>query len=149
MRDRGLAELARLAVAGVTVDLATSRLPLEEYLARCARAWLTWSPEGLGWDCFRHYEAAACGSVPLINQPSILRHAPLLDGVHCFFYEIEGDGLQRTVRRALADKDALRRMAEAARAHVLQCHDRAALCRYVIDSCLGAEGTESAAAPLG
>jgi hypothetical protein len=136
VRERGLAALATLREAGVVVDLATERLPRQEFLARAARAWLTWSPEGLGWDCFRHYEAAACRSVPLINPPPLLRHAPLLAGEHCLHYEIEGDGLVRAVRAALADKPRLASMAEAGRAHVLRHHTHAALCRYILASCL-------------
>ncbi|MFO1057540.1 MAG: glycosyltransferase [Dongiaceae bacterium] len=136
VRERGRAALSALAAEGLRVDLATERLPRAEFLARMARAWLTWSPEGLGWDCFRHYEAAACWSVPLLNPPPLLRHAPLRAGEHCLHYEIEGDGLARAVRAALQDKPRLARIAAAARAHVLRHHTQAALCAHVLLSCL-------------
>ena len=73
-RAPGLAQLARLAAAGIKVDIARERLPRPLFLERCARARIVWSPEGLGWDCFRHYEAAACASVALINEPTIQRY---------------------------------------------------------------------------
>jgi hypothetical protein len=138
VRERGREALAALAASGVTVDLATERLPRAEFLARMGRAWLTWSPEGLGWDCFRHYEAAACWSVPLLNPPPLLRHAPLLAGEHCLHYEIEGDGFARAAGAALQDKARLARIAAAGRAHVLRYHTQAALCAHMLQSCLGA-----------
>src|SRR4029079_6512621 len=77
VRRRGLAELIALRDNGVRVDIPDNNLPLEDYLARCARAWLTWSPEGYGFDCFRTYEAAICGSVPVISRQTVDRYKPL------------------------------------------------------------------------
>ncbi len=67
IRQAGLLQLRALQASGVRVDIADAPVPRREFLARCARAYLVWSPEGLGWDCFRHYEAAMCGAVPVIN----------------------------------------------------------------------------------
>jgi hypothetical protein len=134
VRTRGLAELKALAAQGVVVDIPDQRLPPAEFYARCAAAWLVWSPEGLGWDCFRHYEAPACGSVPLINHPPVDRHAPLLGGQHALYYDVEPGGLTRAVTAALADQPALARMAEAGRTQVLANHTPAALARYVVES---------------
>jgi len=136
VRERGIAQLRALADAGFAIDVPEHTLPLPEFFERCARAWLTWSPEGLGWDCFRHYEAAACGSVPLISQPAIERHRPLLHGVHALYYDIEDDGLTRAVREALANKDRLRAIAAAARPHVMTHHTEAGLCRYIAETAL-------------
>jgi hypothetical protein len=47
VRSAGLQELLALRERGVIVDIPEQRLPRAEFLARCARAWLTWSPEGL------------------------------------------------------------------------------------------------------
>lgn len=137
VRSRGFKELQELRRRGYVVDIPDQPLPPAEFLQRCARAWLTWSPEGLGWDCFRHYEAAACGSAPLINQPPIERHRPLRDGEHAIYYDVEEGGLIRAATAALADKPRLRRIAEAARAHVLAHHTNAALVRYVVEATLG------------
>lgn len=137
VRERGLAQLQALAEAGLRVDMPDRLLPLEEFYERCARAWLVWSPEGLGWDCFRHYEAAACFAVPVISQPTIERHRPLRHGEHALYYEVEGDHLTRTIRAALADTERLRAIARAGRAHVLQHHTEPALCKYVAETVLG------------
>jgi hypothetical protein len=133
-RARGLAELRALADQGVAVDLPDGPLPRPEFYRRCAAARMVWSPEGLGWDCFRHYEALACGAVPMINQPSIDRHAPLIAGEHALYYDPEPGGLTRAVLAALADKPVLARIADAGRAHVLAHHTPHAIARYVVET---------------
>ena len=132
LRARGLDELKALERRGVTLDIPGAPLPRPEFYQRCGAARLVWSPEGLGWDCFRHYEAGACGSVPLINQPWLDRHAPLIGGEHALYYDVEPGGLARAVTAALADKDALARIAAAAQAHVMAHHTPRALAAYVV-----------------
>ena len=143
VRGSGLRQLRELAAAGFKVDIAGEPLPRAEFFRRCARAWLVWSPQGLGWDCFRHYEAAACASVPLINQPTIRRYRPLRDGEHALYYPVEEDGLTRTVLAALKDLPRLASMSVDARAHVLKYHTHLALCEYVIEQCIGKRGEPS------
>ncbi len=133
VREQGLSELHSLAGRDVRVDIPEAGLPFEEFVLRMARAWLVWSPEGGGWDCFRHSEICVAGSVPLINYPTIRRHRPLIEGVHCFFYGIEG-GLARTIEAALADKPRLLTMANAARAHVLAYHSYPQIARYIVEA---------------
>jgi hypothetical protein len=152
-RAAGLPELRALARDGVRIDLPTERLDRREFYRRCARAWITWSPEGYGWDCFRHYEAGLCESVPLMNRPSIVRHAPLRAGEHALYYELLPGDLARTARAALEDRAGLGRMATAARDHVLRYHTLERLCQHVVRSCLtgagmpGAESPQAAVAP--
>ena len=136
VRRRGLAELRALESEGVSVDAPAERLPVKDYLDRVARARLTWSPEGYGWDCRRTYEAAACGSVPLVNRPTIHRHAPFRDGEHCFQYDVEEGGLTRAIRWALSDEARLARMGAAARRHMLQHHTHRRMCAYIVETCL-------------
>ena len=134
LRTQGLAELHALAAKGVLVDAPETPLPAQTFYERCAEAHLVWSPEGFGWDCFRHYEAPACGSVPLINQPTIERHAPLIAGVHALYYDPEPGGLTRAVETALSDRAALARIATAGQAQVMAHHTPQALARYVVDA---------------
>jgi hypothetical protein len=138
VRERGVAELKALAAEGVRIDIPEGRLPRSEFYKRCAEAWLIWSPEGYGWDCFRHYEAPACGTVPVQNLPSIRRHAPTHDGEHAFFHGPEEGELARTIRTALRDKDRLVRMAAAAKAHMTRYHTGEAIARHVIETTLEA-----------
>jgi len=131
-RRAGLGELLALKEQGVRVDLPEERLNLPQFLARASAAYLTWSPEGLAHDCFRHYEVAACGSVAVINTPGIERYRPLEADVHAIYYGVEPGGLRQAVLRALEQKERLRAMGEAARLHVLQFHTHEALARYVL-----------------
>jgi hypothetical protein len=147
VRASGMRELAQLRERGVAVDIPQGRLTPAEFYQRAARAWLVWSPEGLGWDCFRHYEALACGSVPVINQPTIERHRPLIAGEHAFYYDPSPGELTQIIMAALADKARLRTMAEAGRSHVLRHLTQEALASYVVEATLGADG-DDAATPL-
>ena len=135
VRGEGLRYLEELRDEGFLIDLhptTQGHLPQEEFLRRCAQAWLVWSPEGAGWDCSRHYWAPLVGSVPLMNHPDTRRHQPLIDGVHGFYYGIEGDDIKRVARLALSDKDRLRKMVAAGGPFVRQHHTHAALADYMI-----------------
>jgi Glycosyl transferases group 1 len=136
IRSRGLAELRALHGNGAQIDIPDRPLPAKEYYQRCARAWLVWSPEGFGWDCFRHYEAPACWSVPVINSPTIERYCPLIGGKHAIYYDPEPGGLTRAIISALHDKPRLTQIAQAARAHVVAHHTPAAIARYVVRTTL-------------
>jgi hypothetical protein len=136
VRARGMDELIALRAKGYTIDIPESPLPLDEYLKRCARAWLTWSPEGFGYETFRTYEASVCVSVPVLNSPPNERYKPLRHGVHCFYHEVEPGGLTRTIEQALGDRDKLQTMARAAREFVLSEHTFTALGRHVAETTL-------------
>jgi len=135
VRKRDYPKLLSLVESGVRVDVPSEKLSREEYYRRCAASWLVWSPEGSGWDCFRHYEAAYCRSVPVMNSPTIHTHQPLRDYEHAFYYD-ERKPLDHVVMSALADKDKLLQMAEAGHRHVELHHTHEALCRMIIDSAL-------------
>lgn len=136
VRSDGLAQLRELATRGVKVDIAEERLSSAEYHRRLSEAWLAWSPSGLGWDCYRHYEAPQCLAVPVMNYPTIARDRPLQDGVHAIYYAPEGNALSAAIEAALADKEKLKRMAVAARAHVRANHVGAAFCERVLSLAL-------------
>ncbi len=135
-RRSGIAELKGLLAKGIKVDIPEQRLPKAEFYRRMAKAWLAWSPAGMSWECFRTGEAAQCLAVPLINYPTVERYMPLLDGEHAFYYGVEAGGLTRAVETALADKQKLKRMAVAAREHVLTHHTPRAIVDHVIETAL-------------
>lgn len=134
VRRTGLAELKALAARGVKVDIPEEPLPREEFYRRLSRAWLAWSPAGFGWECNRTAEAAQCLTVPVLNMPTIERHRPLREGEHAVFYSVEPGGLTRAVEAALADKERLKRIAVAARAHVLAHHTTTAIAAFIIET---------------
>lgn len=139
VRAAGLLELERLRDLGYRIDQPTERLPYDKFMERMSHSWLAWSPEGMGWDCYRHYESGIVQTVPVMNHPSILRHAPLLNGEHGVYYDVEQGGLERAVVAALADKDRLRKIAEASRDHVFAHHTRKAYCDHILRSALAPE----------
>lgn len=145
VRERGMRELIPLRDAGYRIEICEGGLSPADYLERCSRAWLVWAPQGYGWDCFRSYEAAFAGSVPLISRQTIERHQPLNDGEHAVYYDLEPGALARAVQRALENRERLLAMAQAARQHVLRYHTSAALARYVVQSALAAAGRPSPA----
>jgi hypothetical protein len=136
VRRQGMRELLALREQGVTLDVPQGKLPLDEFYRRAAAARLVWSPEGFGWDCFRHYEAPMCGSVPLINNPTIERHQPLIGGKHAVYYDIEPGGLTRAVLAALADHDRLAAMAAEAKMVVERHHTPMAIARHILETTL-------------
>ena len=136
VRERGASELVQLANKGLRIEIGDAHMSSSDYLARCARSWLVWAPEGYGWDCFRPYEAALVGSVPLISRQTIERHMPLVESEHCIYYDLEIGELTHAVRRALKNRVHLVKMAEAARAHVLRHHTPKALAQHVAHSTL-------------
>jgi hypothetical protein len=135
LRTAGWAALERLRTRGVHVDLSPGGVPRPEYLRRMAAARLAWSPEGFGWDCFRHYEALAAGAVPVISRAGVERYCPLVEGTHCLYYDPEGDDLERVVTAALAEPVRLAAMAAAGREHVMRHFTHRALCRHVATAC--------------
>jgi hypothetical protein len=136
VRDAGIRELLALRDRGVSVDLPNARLTLDEFLRRCGQARLVWSPQGFGHDCFRHYEAAACGSVPLISRSPIEQYAPFRDGETAIFYDPEPGGLTRRVVSALERREELRVMGMAARGHVLAFHSAKARVDHMVATVL-------------
>lgn len=140
IRRQGLAVLESLRAQGYAIDVALGGVSGREYFERCAASWLTLSPEGYGWECFRHYEASLCRSVPVMNFPGICRHQPLVDRVHGFLYPIEGDGLRQTLVTALSDKAVLRTMAAEAARHVLAHHTHARIVEHILAAVLGDTG---------
>jgi hypothetical protein len=134
-RFEGVRHLEELREEGYRIDLHVTAegenpLPRPEFRRRCAEAWLVWSPEGADGD--RAYEAPVTGSVPLLNLPEVRRYRPLLDGVHGFYYGVEGDDIKRAVRLALQDKERLRQMAREGDALVREFHTHRALADYMI-----------------
>jgi hypothetical protein len=132
-RLAGIGQLERLKSEGFKIDIATERLSHDEFIQRCAQAYLVWSPEGFGWDCYRHYEVGMAGSVPLMQSPPIHCYAPFMNDEHAIYYYVEGDHLAVRVRQALQNRVRLAGMGQAARQHILKWHTHGALSRYVIE----------------
>ena len=112
---------------------------MADYMERCAQALIVWAPAGYGWQCFRTYEAALCGAVPLLSRATIEQYHPLLDGVHALYYDVEPGGLTGAIKTAFKDRRRLMEIGAAARDHVLAHHTPAAIASHIVE-----EGLKSA-----
>jgi len=114
------------------------RLGREEFWKTLSESRLCLSPPGMGWDCWRHYEAMGLGAVPMMPYPTILQHHPPIDGEHCFYFAPELGGLTRALDHAFSTPTRLPHMAGAGRDLVLQHHTFPKLRDYVINETLAA-----------
>ena len=138
LRGRLLEEVKGWAARTGRRVLLRGRLPRQEYLRCLAASRLTLSPPGMGWDCWRHYEAMLAGSVPLLTFPTILQYRPAVDGEHCFYFAPDAGGLTRCLEKALASPERLPAMAAAGRQLVMDHHLFSKLRDYVINETLAA-----------
>ncbi len=135
---------------GVRVATPATRLSQKEFLQWCGASHLVWSPEGRGWDCFRHYEAAAAGSVPVMNNPWISPFQPFGHRHAGLYYRSavdqgraarefaggladDGRGLVETVEAALKDRERLAEMADTARRHAAAHHTHEKIVDHIIE----------------
>lgn len=135
-RRASLDMVQRLSSEGYRLKIVESHLPFEEYLWLMSRSWLTLSPQGYGYNGFRHYEAMLVGSLPLINRsdPPIVndfRH-----GDNCFLYSMARGDLLDVIRSALTNKGRLLQMAVALRNQVIENHSIRAVGSYLLQQVL-------------
>lgn len=136
VRESGLPQLLRLRDEGYRVDIPEQRISKDEFLKRASQALVCWSAEGHGYECFRTYEVAAAGSVPLMNYPTIWRHKPFHHGVDGLYYGVEEDSLYTVVRSALEDRPRLAEMGRRARDKVAAHHTYSALAKHIVETAL-------------
>lgn len=132
IRKAGRDALLKLQAEGFRVHISEEHYPEDVYRQRCAESLLCWSPEGFGSDCHRHYEIAACGSVPLRKHSPLYPYAPLRENEECLYYMHESLDLYDAARRALGDPDKLRQMGGKAQARVRECHRYSRLAEYIL-----------------
>lgn len=131
-RLKGLETLLEMRAEGYNILILEKAVSRQEFWDLLSCAWLAWSPEGMGWDCYRHYEAALVQAVPLVNHSPNLRYKPFIHGKHALYYDLEENGLRNTIVDALKDKTRLLEMAHAARSHVLKHHTTRERCNHMI-----------------
>jgi len=109
------------AITDWNIVLADS-LPFDEYCDKISRSKITISVSGGGWDCFRHYEAVALGSIPLMDMPAVdalwWRKMP-----EDLFFSNIFDDFQRCLDKLLSDIslriNCLGKLEEAVESHML------------------------------
>lgn len=137
LRKIGLAALERLKAEGYNVVALDHKLSRRRYFALLATSHLCWSPEGFGFDCYRTYEAAALGVVPVLKHPPIVQHQPLEEGGSAIYYRHETQDFYEKVKRALDDRRRLIAMGEAAREHIRTFHLSSRVAAAVVEKLIG------------
>lgn len=140
LRERLDELLAELARKGWKVYSTRQRLTPEQFHDAIRNSRLSLTVGGAGWDCYRHYEVLAYGSVPIMDFRPIQVVAPLRHGRECFYIDPQDD-LVAQIEPWLALAPAQIDRMIAAGAQMLRRHYTAdAIGRYVmreIESCMG------------
>lgn len=110
VRWRGIELLGGLKENGLNVFIPDEPLSKMEFLEKVARSFLVWSPEGIGYQCYRTFEAALCASVPVLSHPTIWQHAPFENGLHSIHYSADGDDLVTKICLALKNRETLKQL---------------------------------------
>ncbi len=128
-----LQEMAASTSLNIVID---EKLPFEEYCEKTARSRITLSVSGGGWDCFRHYEAVALGSVPFIDRPTVdaawWQHLP----ADIFFentFENFRDLLEKLLNNEQRRETYLDQIEKQVEAHML--HSK--IVEYIVHTSLG------------
>ena len=72
LRSRALDYIEKICLKIRSLNVVIKKtVPFQEYCDLTAKSKVTISIAGSRWECFRHYEAIALGSLPLMNKPTI------------------------------------------------------------------------------
>lgn len=122
----------------VLEENGTPRMPQKQYFEKTRAAKTSVSFDGYGSSSFRLTEVLV-RCLLLVGPLAIVRHAPLIDGVHCIEYSIENDGEQflssnicQKIHEALSDPERSYRIYEAGYHHCMQHYTERAAAEYVL-----------------
>jgi hypothetical protein len=128
--------LPRLAARGWRIHAPARRLSRDAFVEAIGQSRFCLSPGGVGWDCYRHYEVASLGSVPVFDTRPLTGIEPFLHGREGFYLDPQED-LERALDLILRTDDAqVDRMTAAAQALIERVYTFDALARYVIKETL-------------
>lgn len=87
---------------------ADGKISISDYAAIVRSSRITLSISGLGWDCLRHYEIPAIGSVLLVNEPTIKIGDFFADGEECIMFANDLSDFDSKLEYYLSDYSAER-----------------------------------------
>lgn len=124
----------------VLEENGTPRMPQAQYFERTRAAKMSVSFDGYGSSSFRLTEVLV-RCLLLVGPLSIVRYAPLVDGVHCVEYHIENEGEQflytdicNKLHDALSDPERSYTIHEAGYRHCMEYYTEKATAQYVLDT---------------
>lgn len=131
------------------------RMPQDWFFGRTRAAKASVSFDGYGSSSFRLTEVLV-RCLLLVGPLSIIRYAPLIDGVHCVEYQVESKGEQflstnicAKLREFLADPERSFRIYEAGYHHCWEYYSEKATAKYVLDVVAKHDWTRETSLTLG
>jgi|GEM_PF-4497306 len=100
----------RFLTKNIKIFIADSPLSSTDFHEHMARSKIVLSPEGIGYHCFRHYQAMMHGAVPLVSMPNRIV-TDLAHGKNSLLYENHEDSFRKTFSGALHDGTKLQALA--------------------------------------
>jgi hypothetical protein len=132
VREDLIGLLEMLELRGWRVFAPQYRLSPEEFRAAVSQARICLSPSGIGWDCYRHYEILAFGSVPAMNFRTIRSIAPLRHGRECFYFDPQDDLLAQLEGWLNLDNERLDEVVAAGQERLSKHYTFDALAHYIM-----------------
>lgn len=99
--------VATLSAKDLKIVILEEKVDLATYYDYLNRSRLVLSPSGLGWHCFRHFEALAAGAVPVINRSLDGVSSDLQDGVNAIIYQNFEDAAGKISRFFSEDRNGI------------------------------------------
>jgi hypothetical protein len=127
--------LKRLADYDLNIYIPSENLDKKSYCQMLQKSWLALSPEGIGFHCFRHYEAMAMGAVPLINFPETDLITCHEDAVDVLFFNLKFEDFKEKIMNSLRDKEMLMKIILNNLANLEAKYSPRAVGKEILDLC--------------
>ncbi len=125
--------LRALEHRGWRVFAPQMRLSFEEFRTAVSQSRLCLSPSGIGWDCYRHYEVLAFGSVPAMNFRPVRSIAPLRHGRECFYFDPQDELVTQIESWLNLSNERLDEIVVAGQERLRHYYTFDAMARYIMD----------------
>ena len=111
---------------------ARNGLSISEYYQVIKQSRLAVSVSGRGWDCLRHYEIVACGSVLMLNEPDIHTNNFFTPDNGALFFKSDMSDFAGKLRSLLNEPHKISKFTTTAIKHLERFFDVKATADYII-----------------
>lgn len=135
--------LGALEQRGWRVFAPQTRLSSEEFHTAVSQSRLCLSPSGIGWDCYRHYEVLAFGSVPAMNFRPVRSIALLRHGRECFYFDPQDELVTQIEGWLNLSNERLDEIVVAGQERLKHYYTFDAMARYIMDEITAVVATKN------
>lgn len=132
LREEIKSALTGLRQKGWRIFSPTERLSESDFQKCIRRSRFCVSPSGAGWDCYRHYEIAAFGSIPIFNFRTIQAYKPPRHGLECFYFDPQDNLIQVLESFLTTSEEKVEEMAQSSKLHLKSHHTFSAIAKYLM-----------------